>query len=90
MVGSMDVLKDMPEAEDRAATLRELQERLQALLQPKLLQVCNDSAYLRAIVSVILTSYMSICPLERRMIALRLLLFNLVLPHPPLLLITRP
>lgn len=39
MVGSMEVLKDMPEAEDRAATLRELQERLEALLQPKLLQV---------------------------------------------------
>lgn len=39
MVGSMEVLKDMPEAEDRAATLRELQERLEALLQPKLLEV---------------------------------------------------
>lgn len=39
MVGSMDVLKDMPEAEDRAATLRELQERLKALLKPKLLEV---------------------------------------------------
>lgn len=38
MVGSMEVLKDMPEAEDRAATLKELQERLEALLQPKLLQ----------------------------------------------------
>lgn len=39
MVGSMDVLKDMPEADDRAATLRELQERLKSLLQPKLLEV---------------------------------------------------
>lgn len=36
---SMDVLKDMPEAEDRAATLRELQERLETLLKPKLLEV---------------------------------------------------
>lgn len=39
MVGSMDVLKDMPEADDRAATLRELQERLEALLKPKLQEV---------------------------------------------------
>lgn len=39
MVKSMDVLKDMPEAEDRAATLRELQERLETLLKPKLLEV---------------------------------------------------
>lgn len=39
MVGSMDVLKDMPEAEDRAATLKELQEKLEALLKPKLLEV---------------------------------------------------
>lgn len=39
MVGSMGVLKDMPEAEDRAATLRELQQRLEALLKPKLLEV---------------------------------------------------
>lgn len=39
MVGTMEVLKDMPEAEDRAATLRELQERLEALLKPKLLEV---------------------------------------------------
>ncbi|CAN0414234.1 unnamed protein product, partial [Laminaria digitata] len=37
MVGSMAVLKDMPEAEDRAATLMGLQERLEDLLQPKLL-----------------------------------------------------
>lgn len=41
MVKSMDVLKDMPEAEDRAATLRELQERLEALLKPKLLEVSD-------------------------------------------------
>lgn len=39
MVGSMTVLKDMPEAEDRAATLTGLQERLEDLLQPKLLEV---------------------------------------------------
>lgn len=39
MVGSMAVLKDMPEAEDRAATLMGLQERLEDLLQPKLLEV---------------------------------------------------
>lgn len=39
MVKSMDVLKDMPEAEDRAATLSELQERLETLLKPKLLEV---------------------------------------------------
>lgn len=39
MVGSMDVLKDMPEAEDRAGTLKELQEKLEALLKPKLLEV---------------------------------------------------
>ncbi len=38
-MGSMDVLKDMPEAEDRAATLRELQARLEALLKPKLQEV---------------------------------------------------
>lgn len=38
MVGSMDVLKDMPEAEDRAATLRDLQQKLQGLLHPKLLE----------------------------------------------------
>lgn len=41
MVKSMDVLKDMPEAEDRAATLRELQERLETLLKPKLLEVSD-------------------------------------------------
>ncbi|CAM9293267.1 unnamed protein product [Scytosiphon promiscuus] len=39
MVGSMDVLKDMPEAVDRAATLRDLQERLEALLKPKLQEI---------------------------------------------------
>ncbi|CAM9472002.1 unnamed protein product [Ectocarpus sp. 4 AP-2014] len=39
MAGSMDVLKDMPEAEDRAATLRDLQERLETLLKPKLLEI---------------------------------------------------
>eukprot|EP00752_Nemacystus_decipiens_P003518 g3245.t2 len=39
MVKSMDVLKDMPEAEDRATTLRELQKRLETLLKPKLLEV---------------------------------------------------
>lgn len=39
MVRSMAVLKDMPEAEDRAATLTGLQERLEDLLQPKLLEV---------------------------------------------------
>ncbi|CAN0450834.1 unnamed protein product, partial [Scytosiphon promiscuus] len=41
MVGSMDVLKDMPEAVDRAATLRDLQERLEALLKPKLQEVSD-------------------------------------------------
>ncbi|CAN0506253.1 unnamed protein product, partial [Ectocarpus sp. 12 AP-2014] len=29
----------MPEAEDRAATLRDLQERLETLLKPKLLEI---------------------------------------------------
>ena len=43
MVRSMDVLKDMPEAEDRAATLKELQEKLEALLKPKLLQVNGEN-----------------------------------------------
>lgn len=39
MVSSMGVLIHMPEAEDRAATLAELQEKLETLLQPKLREV---------------------------------------------------
>lgn len=42
----MDVLKDMPEAEDRAATLRDLQERLETLLKPKLLEVTKPETRL--------------------------------------------
>ena len=54
---SMDVLKDMPEAEDRAATLRELQERLETLLKPKLLEVrefCLPSLFSACCVSAVL------------------------------------
>lgn len=50
MVKSMDVLKDMPEAEDRAATLRELQERLETLLKPKLLEVSGFIPFLLVLV----------------------------------------
>ena len=42
MLRSIDVLKDMPEADDRAATLKELQEKLEALLKPNLLQVRGE------------------------------------------------
>lgn len=57
MVGSMDVLKDMPEAEDRAGTLKELQEKLEALLKPKLLEVVGGglllSTFMRGIRAVV-------------------------------------